>query len=569
MTCIRVTCLFLLCVLCFLLSSCKSEPRNYAAVASYYQYDFTAAREALRADATDDEPDNLTILDNTRLGLAALADGDLAEAESALSTSFNLLSTAGLNKDKTVAVFLDHEGVRIWKGEPFEQALTYHYVALLYALRGDWENMRAAASNALFRLTDFGKDQNAETLTKNAAKDDDYLETGYTAVDTNFALGFLMQAIGADLAGTAGAKEQFDAALKINSDLKPIVECLRERDYDTLVIVDYGRGPMKQAYGLDDALVHFVPCDPVPSQLTISADSKRLARANPVCDVNAMAADHRWNNLEDIRRAKSFIGNALLAGGLVATAYGADREDAGTALAGVGAMALGLLTRSGARADTRYCEFMPQSIFLVPLRLEQPVDLTIEITNRPAATMFLRHVQPGTTRNPGTYYLRLFPDGSGADISWLTRQREFHTNDNTGVVSGAHAYPWILGGRDVSTPTRETFDAYQAAGFLRDLTFADLLDRYQAEGILIGSGMQRDPRQPRDPSFRHILEDGVGLFTPYPQSMGYKRLMFTRHPPYRPQSDAVRNAATRRSVHNRQPIDNSNQDQENTQHAYE
>ena len=32
-----------------------------------------------------------------------------------------------------------------------------------------------------------------------AADDDDYLETGYTAVDTNFALGFLLQATGARL----------------------------------------------------------------------------------------------------------------------------------------------------------------------------------------------------------------------------------------------------------------------------------------------------------------------------------------------------------------------------------
>jgi hypothetical protein len=162
--------------------------------------------------------------------------------------------------------------------------------------------------------------------------------------------------------------------------------------------------------------------------------------------------------------------------------------------------------------------------------------------------------------------VRLFADGNGADISWLTRRREYYTNDNTGVGRGPQAYPWILGGRDVSTPTRQVFEDYQANGFLRDFVFADLLDLYRAEGILIGSGMENRPKEPRDPSFRHILEEGTGLFTPYPQSMGYKRLMFTRERPYRPRSEAARNAAAAIRVQTRQEIDNSRGNQENTPH---
>ena len=131
----------------FALSGCQSPPRNMSAVQAYYDYNFNGAREALRGDALL-RNDEQTILNNTRLGMAALADGDLAEAEQALGHSFELLSTAGLNKDRTIAAVLDHEGVRIWKGEPFEQALTYHYVSTLYALMGDWENARAAAANS-------------------------------------------------------------------------------------------------------------------------------------------------------------------------------------------------------------------------------------------------------------------------------------------------------------------------------------------------------------------------------------------------------------------------------------
>src|SRR5436190_9642251 len=212
---------FALSIACvFALSGCSNPPRNYDAIHSYYSYDFTAAREALRGEAYTKD-NNQVILNNARLGMASLADGDTAEAERALGRSFNLLSTAGLNKDRTVAAVFDHESVKIWKGEPFEQALTYYEVAALYAVMGDWENARAAAANSLFRLTDFGADQDSEKLARNAAKDPEYLKHGYNAVDTNFALGFIMQGLGSQLSGggAPGSEDQFDAAVKINPDL--------------------------------------------------------------------------------------------------------------------------------------------------------------------------------------------------------------------------------------------------------------------------------------------------------------------------------------------------------------
>ncbi len=536
----------LLSVLC--LTGCGSHRVNYAAIDSYYRYQFTDARQSLR-DALDENgghENNDTILNNTRLGMASLADGDLREAESALGKSFDLLSTAGLNKDRTVAAVLDHEGVRIWKGEPFEQALTYHYVALTYALQGDWENTRAAAANSLFRLTDFGKDQSAKAAAKRSGTADASAAADYTAVDTNFALGFLMQAIGSDLAGTAGAKEQFDAALRINSDLKPVIDRLRARDYDTLLIVDYGRGPSKHAYGTDGELAEFTPNEAMPGRVIVTADNQVLARANPACDVNAMAQDLRWNNLEGVRKAKSFVGNALLVGGAVATGIGASNNNGAAALAGVGAMALGLLTKAGSKADTRYCEYMPQCVYLVPLTLARPSDVTVQITNRPAATMLMSQVAPGRLRKPTVIYLRLFRDGGGTDLSWLTRRRPVYTNDHTGVARGDGASPWILGGRDVSAPTRETLAAYQASGFLAGYTVGELQRVYQDEGLHIGSGMMDLPNtkpEVRDDSYRHVLEGGTGVFTPQPYSMGYQRIMNSRVRAYKPQSDAARNAA--------------------------
>jgi len=513
-------------------AGCETS-RNEKAIRAYYDYDFTAARDALRADAAKN--DEQVLLNNLRLGTAALADGDAVESERALGRSFDLLSTAGLNKDRTTAAVLLHEGVRIWKGEPFEQALAYHEVATLYAVRGDWENARAAAANALFRLTDFGADQTPTQMVQSAAEDDDYLERGYTAVDTNFALGFLMQAIGSDLSGAAGAAAQFDAVLEINPDLAPIVDALRTRDYDTVLLVEYGRGPEKIAYGRDDALAKFIQRDYAPGHLVVMVDGERAARVGPVCDVYEMSQDHRWKNLEDVRRAKSAVGTAMMIGGAVVASSSSSSR---SGLVGAGLLLAGLATRAGARADTRYFEFAPRVIYLVPLRLAGAETLEISLEGA-ARARIVEPARPSTSAGtPRAMHVRLQGPG-GRQPVWLRTRTVRHGNDETGVLPGD--FPWILGGSDVSTPTRETLAAYKANGRLTDLGLRDLLDLYADEGIVIGSG--GPGRNDRKNSHHHVLEGGNRLFTPVPGSMGYKRLMYDDHRRYKPKSARVRNLA--------------------------
>lgn len=527
-------------------SGCSSAPRNTAAISAYYAYDFTSARERLRADA-ELHNDEQVILNNLRLGMAALADGDPIEAEHVFSRVFDLLSTAGLNADRTTAAILIHEGVRIWKGEPFEQALAYHSIATLYATLGDWENVRAASANALFRLTDFGADQEkknpgAEDLVRRAVDDPDYLDTGYTAVDTNFALGFLMEAIGTDLSGLGGADPQFDAALQIDPSLAPIVERLREHRYDTLLIVDYGKGPTKIAYGPDRALSGFERQEPSLRRLVVGSDDGTIGRFHLVCDVNQMALDHRWNNLEDVRRAKSLIGNVLVYGGVAAIAIGADQDSNTAQAAGLGMILAGLLTKSGARADTRYLEFSPSQVFLIPLELGRATDLRVSVEDEPDIAIVLPGFRPGTRDAPRAAYLRLH-SGTSSQPAWLTATRLVYSNDHTGVAPGA--YPWVLGGRDVSTPSEDVMSAYQKDGRLGGLMLYDLRELYRAEDILLGSGGETRPDQRKNPSFRHVLEGGTGLFTPQPDSMGYKRLMYSRFPEYQRRSPFARQMADR------------------------
>ena len=155
-----------------------------------------------------------------------------------------------------------------------------------------------------------------------------------------------MEAIGADLSGAAGADDHLDAALQIDRKLAPIVHTLRSGNYDTLLLVDYGKGPTKMAYGPDDALARFVPQERHHGDLVVSYDGVEQESFRRVCDVNGMSIDMRWNNLENVRVAKSKIGNMLVTGGAITIAAGAASDDPGAAaiagIVGITMMLLGL-----------------------------------------------------------------------------------------------------------------------------------------------------------------------------------------------------------------------------------
>ncbi|HMN95177.1 MAG TPA: hypothetical protein PKC43_02320 [Phycisphaerales bacterium] len=509
-----------------------AAPRPAAAAKVYYAYDFPAAREILRGPAAVNS-DNV-LLDNVRLGMAAMADGNDNEAERAFVRAFDLLSTAGLNADRTTAAVLFYEGVRIWKGEPFEQALAYYWTAAHYATRGAWDNARAAAANSIFRLTDFGRDMSPRELVERAAEDDRYLEEGYTAVETDFALGYLMQAVASDLSGASGAGELFDAAQRLAPKLAPVIAVLRARAYDTLLLIDYGRGPRKVALGPDQAIVEFFPVDRTFGPLQLHVNGRPSGTFAPACDVNRMARDHRWNNLEDVRRAKSLMGTGLLVGGLATAVIGADHGSGAAVGVGLGLIALGALMKASAQGDTRYNDFAPEQIFVVPLALGTPSTISMHVGSgipghTVPATLVLPDYVPGTPGRPRTTYLRLF--GTGSPVPpWLAATGLRYTNDQVPPPPGG--LPWVLGGDDVGTPSAGLLERYRANQAMAGWSLQDLIRLYADLGIVIGAGMQPREGRSRDDSYRHILERGSGLFTPQPWSIGYKRIMYSPAAPF-------------------------------------
>ena len=135
-----------------------SSPANVRRAVTSGQYG--DARVALHKALDGTKPSNRHYhLNRIRLGMVDLADGQPEQANATFAESFEFLRTQGVNADKTVSSVVINEDIKLWKGEPFEQALSYHYIACNYAALGQWDNARAAAQASLFLLRNFGENE--------------------------------------------------------------------------------------------------------------------------------------------------------------------------------------------------------------------------------------------------------------------------------------------------------------------------------------------------------------------------------------------------------------------------
>lgn len=528
------------------LCGCAAQP-DETLISLVSRGEFGEARVRAQSQISDDQSDRRYMLDRMNFGILALADGLPQAAEKPLDEVYTVLRTQGVNADKTVASVVINEDLKLWKGEPFEQAMAFHYVSLYYAMLGEWDNVRAAAGNSLFHLRDFGTDTKGRRLESidmaaKAARDDEYLDHGYVAVQSNFALGYLMNAIANRQMGRADeASDNLRAAAKADEDLRELTDRLREKSsYNTILVVDYGIGPRKIATGPDGAIAAFAPQTRSDSrQLQVSAGG-RTEDFPVVCDLNQMSHDHMWNNLEDVRQAKSAIGTGLLVGGAVLADHGSHGGNDSQAIAGVAMMLAGIFAKAGAHADTRYCEVMPQRVYVTPVTVRSAHDkIELQVEGEEASRMILTGLAPPPVGKVQLRYVRLVSERRHAP-QWAASGRIEYDNDAAAADDGT-PLPYILDGSCVRTPTQAALDAYQRAGHLKNLTVWQLEELYRDESISI-AGAGRTP-----PGGLHVLEGGDWLFTPLAGTAGYARLFGQTHPPYRPRSPEV--AAMARELH--------------------
>jgi tetratricopeptide (TPR) repeat protein len=387
-----------------LLAGCGPTPHEVQAnnaVQAYLAADYPYAIHKLKplADKTDEN----YVLNNARLGSAALADYDLDTAESAFLNAYEVINSTGVNSGgRGAAAAIISEKMKVWKGEPFEKAMVNYYLGLVYYMRHDYENARAAFENSLFKLRDYGESKD---------KDD-----AYRQLESDFALGYLMLAKSFQRLGDEqNARKNFDRVLELRPRLRSLVNWERNATSNVLLVVDYGYGPRRQTNEYDGAFVGFAPRPeevgppPLPRVVVdgVPTAGPRTDRYDlPPVDLLVLAQQKRWQDIDTIRAVKDIVGTGLIAGGgYEAYRYGRHQHSQDAALA-AGMLATGLLLKASSQADVRTWEMLPRTSFVIPLTLPPgPHDITVDFG--PAGQQTWRHLDAPAPGAEATYYFRI------------------------------------------------------------------------------------------------------------------------------------------------------------------
>lgn len=541
---------------------CSATP-DYRLMDNLRRGDLGAARVSLQQRVRADQSpksDRDYMLDRMRLAIVAMSDGYPAVARGAIDEMFDVLTTQGLNVGREFSAVVFHEGVRIWKGEPFEQALALHYIATHYAMMGSWDNARAAILNSLAHLRDGEAAGDAIDVHLLAARaraiergqDPDAVvgkSFGYVTTRSDFTLGYLMTALAnQQVAAQTGDRARLDEAsdnyrevLRLAPQLQPLVSDLQAGRYNTLFVIDYGQGPRKVAAGPDGAIAVFDPQFASDARRIAVDDGSGARRYAHVCDINAMATNHLWRGLEDARLAKSAVGTGMMLGGAIA----ASTDDRDAQLAGLGLILAGMAAKATAAADTRYCEALPQRVYIVPAMVKDAsTRVMLQVDADAGSRIVLAGMSPPSGGAAAVHYVRLL-SGSSPPRWAITGEVAYATSAVRGISWDGPAMntPYILGGQCVRTPDYELVEQYRAKGLLTSVTLSQLQTYYREEGIAITADNHRP--------LRHVLEGGDSLLPPVPGSTGFARIFGELRPRYQPRSETVRRASVTIEQHPR------------------
>ena len=510
--------------------------------------DYGQARAHALSTASSNYKDRAYLLDRQKILWSALAEGDTRTAAAAADYTYDQLRTQGVNAGKALGrFFLGDQEVQVWKGEPFEQAAGFTAVAICDGLLGHWGNMRASALGSQFQIKDLSsviegeretnelsselsdrellvaaaQRADEETGTEGDSESDEF-EEGIPLRASDYEPGYALAAVAERQLGlTDEMRESLRQLTAVNPELRELANQIASGRYNTVIIADYGLAPKKVRTGPDGAIAAYAARTASDTQPLVVSSTNGQARFPVLTDYNRLATDLEWNNFEDVRVAKSYIGSGLVViGATYAMSGGTDEAIAGAAIA-----LAGLALKASAGADTRHCEALPQRTYLALLDLpERGGQVSVSIDGLPSAHAELPGLSAPEPGELQLIYTRLPVSPIGAVQFSSVPQ---YANDMTGPLRTGPTLPFILGGACVRTPSEETLAEYHRAGLPDWVNLADLERMYAEEGIVT-------PAAAGYPIGRHVLEGGDALYTPAAGSQGFERLFYQSHLPYTP-----------------------------------
>jgi hypothetical protein len=339
------------------------------------------------------------VLNLQRLGLAAMeaeaweeAEWAFDEALARIEAVYGKTSLASDARSKWNA-----EGIKDFKGEPYERVMAYYYRGLLYLREGDYQNARASFTAGEFQ----------DTLSEAEAFQGDFALM-------NFLAGWSASCAGdEDL-----ANEAFAISQRTQAHPAPATG-------NTLLLADVGRGPVKMARGRQRKLLAFAEAVDSGGDEQAMAMVAGTTEALPLMqygDLQFQATTRGGRAFDAILDGKAALRTGLArtsgAGGML-TQTGMPLPLQLTGLA-ISALSGGVAAQVKSQADTRVWDTLPHHVSLGLVKAEPTADIAFSFSGpgpaaTPAATMRAHHGQCGIAWSRSRSALDVPPGAPGND----------------------------------------------------------------------------------------------------------------------------------------------------------
>ena len=299
------------------------------------------------------------VLNQARIGVLAFSLGNLDIAKEALEEA--ALGIEAVYADNEAAENarsnFTKESIKDFKGEPYERAMVYYYLGLVYLAQGDFENARAS-----FKAGEF-----QDTLSTAEVYQSDFAVLNYLSGWSSFCHG------DSDL-----AEEAFSDAVGHRASLNS-----PGSNDNVLVIYESGDAPVKYADGQhrEQLKVRRGSNDGVSSATYVGNREETILGLGT--DVFFQASTRGGREVDAVLAGKAQFKDGLDAAGNVLTTVGTATATAGllgdnddAAVAGLAILLVGVIAQAAAEAsqpdaDIRYIDLLPSKVSVGSLSTDE------------------------------------------------------------------------------------------------------------------------------------------------------------------------------------------------------
>lgn len=284
------------------------------------------------------------------LAQVELYEGEFEDARRHFLTAGRVMGTWATSGGEVAAAVIGSESSKTWKGDPHEKAMNAFYTGVLYWMRGEPDNARAAFRRGI--LADAESDEGSFQV--------DFALLFWLAGRASLEMGLPGDADGLfEEARQARAfAVQHGARGASSSDI--LTDPSRG---NLIVLAELGLGPRKVAGGPQGSLAIILPREVTVSDAEVFVDGESAGRTTLLADIDYQAQTRGGQAMEGIREGKAVLKEVTGVAGVVLLNEGLNDSGAGgrdKAIAGGVLMLLSLLT--SATADTRHWETLPQTV---------------------------------------------------------------------------------------------------------------------------------------------------------------------------------------------------------------